>query len=72
MPWDYIVVLVVSIILQIALAPKAAVPQAATLDDFDFPQADEGTPICVVFGDVWIEGWTVLSYGDLRTTEIEA
>jgi hypothetical protein len=26
----------------------------------------------VVFGDVWIEGWMVLEYGNYRTEEIES
>ena len=68
---EYLFVLLVSIILSVALAPKPATPKAATLDDFDLPQVDEGTPQPVVFGDVWVKGWTVLAYGNFRTTAIE-
>lgn len=66
-------VLIVSIIMQIALAPsgppKMKVP---TIDDVEFPQAEEGTPQIVVFGDVWIKGWTVLSYGDFSLDQVTA
>jgi hypothetical protein len=58
--------LIAAIVLSIALAPKPVVPHAATIEDFEFPQAEEGTPQAVVFGDVWISGWMVLSYGNLR------
>lgn len=68
---EYLIVLALSIIISIALTPKPTVPEAATLDDFQFPQVDEGTPQIVVFGDVWINGWMVLAYGDLRTQDIE-
>lgn len=66
----YIFVLIATIVLGIALAPSPAVPKAATLEDFDFPKADEGSPQIVIFGDVWINGWTVLEYGNLRADPI--
>jgi hypothetical protein len=47
-------------------------PEKSTLEDFDFPQIDEGTPQSVIFGDVWIEDWQVLWYGNLRTSDIES
>lgn len=50
----------------------AAPVEAATMDDFDFPQASESTPQQVVFGDVWISDWTVLSYGNFRTKAIKS
>lgn len=66
----YLFVLVAAILIGIALAPKPTVPQPATLEDFDFPKADEGGPQIVIFGDVWINGWTVLEYGNLRADPI--
>jgi hypothetical protein len=39
-------------------------------NDFDFPQAEEGTPQCVFFGECWSPDWTVLGVGDYRTTPI--
>lgn len=52
-------------------APANATKPAA-LEDFDFPQSTEGTPQIVVFGDVWIEDWTVAWYGSYRNTAITA
>lgn len=66
----YIFILIATIVIGIALAPRPTVPQAATLEDFEFPKADEGTPQIVIFGDVWINGWTVLEYGNLRADPI--
>lgn len=67
-----IFVLIVAVILQVAMAPKSAEGRKApTIDDVDLPQCDEGTPQIVVFGDVWIEGWTVLSFGDFSTDPIK-
>ena len=51
---------------------KNTKPKPATLSDFDFPQVDEGTPQCVVFGDVWVSDWQVLSYGNLRVKAIKS
>ena len=66
----YIAIVIVAAIVAYALAPHASIPKPATLQDFDFPQADEGTPQIVVFGDVWITGWMVLTYGNLSTSKI--
>lgn len=46
--------------------------QAATIDDFDFPQFEDGTPEAVLFGDGWTEGWMVLWYGNFRTIKIRS
>jgi hypothetical protein len=54
------------------LTMKTQNQQPALLEDFDIPQVDEGTPHAVVFGDVWLEGWQVLWYGNFRTTKIKS
>lgn len=64
--------LVASYAIQAMLMPKAEKPKPAALEDFDFPQVDEGTPQSVVFGDVWIKDWYVLWYGNLRTSPISS
>lgn len=69
--WLAIGLLVVSYAVQ-ALTMKRPKPKTTTLDDFDVPQIEEGTPQAVVFGDVWLEGWQVLWYGNYRTTKISA
>lgn len=67
-----LVFLVASVAIQ-AILVKTPKPQGpAALEDFDFPQADEGTPQAVFFGDCWTEGWMVLWYGNYRTTKIQS
>lgn len=67
-----IILLVASVVVSAALAPKAQTPKPAAFEDFDFPQVDEGTPRAVFFGDCWSEGWTILAVGNYRTTSIKA
>jgi len=69
--WVALAVMVVSAILSYALAPKAPQPPKPTLEDFDFPTAEENRPVPVVFGEVWITGPNMLWYGDLDTTPIK-
>lgn len=71
MGWEYLIVLVVSAVISYALAPKPPTPPAAEIGDVDAPIAEEGTPIPVVFGTVWITGPTCIWYGDLRSTPIK-
>lgn len=52
--------------------PKIEAPKPSSLGDFDFPQVEEGTPQCVVFGDVWVPDWHILWYGNLRTSAIKS
>jgi hypothetical protein len=63
--------LVVSTAIQ-AILVKSQPVKPASLEDFDFPQFEEGTPQAVFFGDCWTEGWMILWYGNLRTEKIKA
>lgn len=67
-----IVVLIASQVIGSFLAQgqSAKPPAPATFDDFDVPQIEEDTPMAVVFGDVWIEGWQVLWYGNYYNSPI--
>lgn len=62
----------VSVVVSALIRPKAQTPEPAKLADFEFPQDAEGTPEMVVFGDVWIEGWFVIWYGNLTTQKVRA
>lgn len=64
--------LVASYAITALFSTRPESPKAAALDDFDFPQSEEGTPQSVVFGDVWVEDWTVLWYGNLRSSDIKS
>lgn len=50
--------------------PATTTPAPATLNDFNFPQHEEGTAQMVVFGDVWIEDPFILYYGNLSNQAI--
>lgn len=64
-------ILIVAAILT-SLLVKTPNQKPASLEEFEFPQADEGTPQAVIFGDVWTPGWQVLWYGNLRTKKIKS
>lgn len=70
--WVQIAIMIVSAIISYALTPKPPAPKPAALGDFDVPTAEEGRPIPVIFGTVWITGPNVLWYGDLRSTPIRS
>lgn len=55
----------------VARPKRTAAPTPATEEEFDFPQADEGTPQAIVFGDCWLNGWMVLWHGNYRTVAIK-
>jgi hypothetical protein len=70
MSWEFVIYLIISITITAALTPKAQSRPPEAFEDIDFPQADEGTPQCVIFGDCWSGDWTVLAVGNYRTSEI--
>lgn len=66
-----IAVMIVSAVISYALAPKPPKPKPASLQDFDAPTAEDGRPIPVVFGTVWLKGPNVLWFGDLQSEPIK-
>lgn len=70
MGWDIVIYLVVAAVISYALAPKPPSQPPPSLDDVSAPTAEEGRPLGVIFGTVWITGPNVVWYGDLRTTPI--
>lgn len=69
--WVQIGLMIVSTIIQYALAPKPPSPKPASIDDVDAPIAEEGKPIPVVFGTVTLRAPNVLWYGDFRSVAIK-
>ncbi|PKL96783.1 MAG: hypothetical protein CVV18_00265 [Gammaproteobacteria bacterium HGW-Gammaproteobacteria-8] len=59
--WVQIAILIVSTLLSIALAPKAVGPEAQKAD---LPVVEDGKPVEIVFGDVWIDDVSILWFGD--------
>lgn len=55
------------------LRPSAKQPgvSPATLDEIDFPTAEEGRPLPVLFGRRWVGSGCCVWYGDLGTEEIK-
>ena len=71
--WDTaIYLLIASIVISVAMAPKIQQPTPTAFEDIEFPSADEGTPQAVFFGDCWTEDWMVLTVGKYRTTPIKS
>lgn len=68
--WSFVIYLVISVIITAALTPKQQSRPPEAFKDIDFPQADEGTPQAVIFGDCWTGDWMVLAVGDYKTFEI--
>lgn len=66
----YIALLIVSALITYSMMPKPEVRKPEAFDDIDFPQADEGTPQAVIFGDCWSGDWMVIGVGNYRTEEI--
>lgn len=67
-----IAIIIISMIVSAAMAPKQQEPKPTAFKDIEFPQADEGTPQAVVFGDCWSSDWMVLAVGDYRVEAISA
>lgn len=70
--WIQLVIMIVSLIIQLVTRPHPQKPPAATLNDVNIPTIAQGTPICVVFGDVRLNNWMVLWYGALRNSPIKS
>lgn len=68
--WALVFLVASTVIQAILVKPQNAT--ATSLEDFDFPQAEEGTPQAVFFGDCWTQGWMVLWFGNYRTTKIKS
>lgn len=66
-----VLALVASYVIQSFIA-KGQKVKPASIDDWEFPQADEGTPQPVVFGDAWLSGPMVMWYGNYRTEKIKS
>ena len=69
--WAYIAIMVISAYVSYKNRPKATAPKAAAFADFEFPQFEEGTPQCVIFGDCHSEDWMVGGLGNYRTQPIK-
>ena len=63
--------MVVNTIIQYALAPKPPRRKPASLQDFDIPQAVQGAPFAMIFGEVEDKSPVVAWFGDLSSKPIK-
>ncbi len=63
--------LIASVVIQSALAPKPEGPKAASLGDFNVPTASEGGAIAVIFGTAFIRAPNVVWFGALNKVAIK-
>jgi hypothetical protein len=70
--WVNLLIFIASYFISAATASKPPKPKPVALEDLEFPQFEEGTPVEVIFGDCWTESWMVLGVGNYRTTEIRS
>lgn len=72
---DFFVKLLIYIVasyISYQLTPKPSVVNAEASTDYQAPTAEEGRPVPVVFGTVWIEAPNTVWYGDVQSTPIMA
>jgi hypothetical protein len=69
--WPTVILLIVSFAALRYLTPKIKPPEAAGLDQFQLPTAEDGREIPVLFGTRDINGPNIVWYGDLQTVPIK-
>jgi hypothetical protein len=70
--WIFFAVFAAALVATFALAPKPKGQPSPLLEDVQFPQAEVGLEIPVLFGCRDMRAPNVLWYGDLRTTAIKS
>jgi hypothetical protein len=66
-----LILMAISTLLTMLLVKPNKV-KPASLQDFDLPVWEDGTPQSVLFGDGWVSGSMIVWYGNLRTKKIKA
>lgn len=57
--------------LAYVIGPKPPKPPDATAGAIDIPEPKLGTPISVIFGEVWMDNPSITYYGNATTTPIK-
>lgn len=72
--WIILGAALVSVALNLLLAPKPKAPKPDAAKDLDDPTAEAGRPIPVVFGTVTVKGLNLLWFGEksLKTSKVKA
>jgi hypothetical protein len=66
-----VVIAIVAAVISYATQPKPVKPKPASLEDFDLPTPDEGTPQRVLFGERRCQQWMLTYWGNLRADAIK-
>lgn len=61
----YVIVVIISVAISLALAPKPPQQKPPSLEDLEIPTAEQGRPIPVIFGVVRLKSPNIVWYGDL-------
>jgi hypothetical protein len=69
--WFFVGIILAAAYVSYSSQPKVQVPKPAALEEFDFPQFEEGTAQVVTFGDCWTGDWMVLGVGNYRNSKIK-
>lgn len=72
--WIILGAALVSVALNLLLAPKPKAPKPEAAKDLEDPTAEAGRPIPVVFGTVTVKGLNLLWYGEKssQTSKVKA
>lgn len=72
--WIILGAALVSVALNLLLAPKPKAPKPDAAKDLEDPTAEAGRPIPVVFGTVTVKGLNLLWFGEksLKTSKVKA
>lgn len=71
MGWELVIYALVAFAISYALAPKPPQPALPAVGEIEAPTAEEGRPLGVVFGTVWVSGPNVVFYGDTSVEPIQ-
>jgi hypothetical protein len=71
MGWEYVVYFLIAAVVGYAMRPHVSLPPQQGPGTAQIPIADEGTPVGVAFGEVWINSPVVLWYGDYEAQAIQ-
>jgi hypothetical protein len=64
--------LVVSYVIQSVMMKARPEVKPAAIEEWEFPQSEDGTPQAIIFGDSWATGPMVIWYGNYRTFKIKS
>lgn len=71
-PISILVGLALMVVSYLIMPSNVQQQKPAALEEFEFPQSDEGTPQSRLFGQAWRPDWFVLWFGQYKTKKIKS